>query len=320
MRRFFILLAAALFNAGCFGIYDLGLDMKNVRSQVVVNSIITPDSTVSVSVMRSKSVSDVENSFEKVQGAEVEMYEAGSLIFSGTTDENGIARGNVYPRTGRSYSLVVKADGREMTASTDIPEVSTADFSFRQKDVSFGNRAFLFADISAFHPVVSPGLYITFENEFENGLKRNADKLYANSNYVDHINMEFISSETDYKESNMVFNNGFVRIPASVFASAVPLTVCSETYWITTGFIQGGEEVDLKVSGASLRLITPSTDYDRYCRSVYRQQMVDVSSNPFTPAGEPVYSNVRNGLGIFAGYSQYKASFGIRIPEDDNGF
>ena len=111
------MLAAALFNAGCFGIYDLGLDMKNVRSQVVVNSIITPDSTVSVSVMRSKSVSDVENSFEKVQGAEVEMYEAGSLIFSGTTDENGIARGNVYPRTGRSYSLVVKADGREMTAS-----------------------------------------------------------------------------------------------------------------------------------------------------------------------------------------------------------
>lgn len=328
MNKFLLLCIVALCSAGCFGVYDMGLDLKNVRPQIVVNSIITPDSLVKVSVMKSKSVADLENAFEAVEGAGVEIFENGSLIFSGVTGKNGIAKGDVRPKAGCSYSLLVRTEGKELSATTDIPEISAADFSFRQKDAAFGVRAFLFADISSLRPSDCSGLYIVFENEYENGLRNDADRLFSNSNYVDHINMEFVSVENDYKESNMAFNSGFVRIPASVFGSVAPLSVCSETYWLRTGFypVSGKydeygypvyEEVELKISEVYFRLISPSTDYDRYCRSVYRQQMLDTSSDPFVPAGEPIYSNIKNGTGIFAGYSQYKTAFGVKIPEND---
>lgn len=309
------------------------LDLSNAKPEVVVNSIITPDSAVVVSVGWSKSVADT-GMFKKIEGAQVELSEDGIVVFSGTTDQRGVARSTYHPQAGRAYQLRVVTSGRELTASTSIPENSTLQFIRRQKDHTNSNsswyRFFVLADISSITPQPDcRSLYLTISSAYDNGMSMNSKGLFTNSMYVDQMNGIFETNDNNLTESNRTYQYGFVRIPKRSFGDIAPLTIASEArpedsyaYYKGDGSLNEHgypmvEYIDLVLSGMYLDLITPSDDYDLFCRSVCKQILLDVTSFPFVPGGEPIYSNVKNGMGLFAGYNSNKYDLGIEIPQDE---
>jgi hypothetical protein len=55
-----------------------------------------------------------------------------------------------------------------------------------------------------------------------------------------------------------------------------------------------------------VNVITASIEYDQYCKSFYEQHNASIMNGDLASVFQPknVYSNVENGLGIFAGINE----------------
>ncbi|RHM86284.1 DUF4249 family protein [Bacteroides caccae] len=73
------------------------------------------------------------------------------------------------------------------------------------------------------------------------------------------------------------------------------------------------------MTGIEIDIINASNEYDQYCRTYYQALSIpssgDLSGMFFQPS--TVYSNVNNGLGIFAGRSVTKYLFSITNQSDN---
>jgi hypothetical protein len=331
-RLVVIILVAASFTC-CTGSYDLGLDLDNAKPQVVVNSIITPDSTINVQVVWSKSIVSFEP-FKPIEGAKITIAEDDQIVFSGVTNSRGLAGSSYYPKAGKKYYLRVLVEGKELTASTSIPENSEIKFTVRQKDKTnespSNNFLYMFADISSIQPEADiRSLYITFLKVFEEGQQWNTAEQYTNSPFVDQINLEFGDESVGIKESNRTYISEFLRIPASYFDVIAPVTISTEAYWRETKYYpkEDGSKDDFgypifesesfNLKEMHLNLWTPSDEFDQFSRSVYQQVILEISSTPFNEGTTRLYSNINNGLGIFAGFNVRKYNLNVQIPSTD---
>ena len=79
------------------------------------------------------------------------------------------------------------------------------------------------------------------------------------------------------------------------------------------------QKVSEKMTGIEIDIINASNEYDQYCRTYYQALSIpssgDLSGMFFQPS--TVYSNVNNGLGIFAGRSVTKYLFSITNQSDN---
>ena len=114
---------------------------------------------------------------------------------------------------------------------------------------------------------------------------------YTTSAFVDQINGSNDASEANDKGSTVNFEQ-FLRIPYENCEAVVPLR-----------FSVFGAEDEKHI----FQVITASDTYDRYMKSRYKQELNTEwggEENPFVEQ-ITVYTNISNGLGIFAGYNYY---------------
>ncbi len=76
----------------------------------------------------------------------------------------------------------------------------------------------------------------------------------------------------------------------------------------------GHPQRNLLQTGIKVKVMTASPEYDQFCKSLYEQKSMivyegDISSIFFQP--KTVYSNIENGLGIFAGVSEMNYVFDL---------
>ncbi len=109
---------------------ELVYDIEDFDSYVVVNSIISTDSTYVVNLTYSKSIFD-QGDFKPVEDA---------VIFIAVKDEdnirrqeftlnhqgNGLYTRNTNPSEGKTYELLIEVNGEELTAQTYVPKVIEA--------------------------------------------------------------------------------------------------------------------------------------------------------------------------------------------------
>lgn len=115
---------------------------------------------------------------------------------------------------------------------------------------------------------------------------------------MDQVNGANDAYEADEKGSTIVFEK-FLRIPCENSEQVLPLR-----------FSVWGSTDEWTRFRHTFRVITPSSAYDRYMRSRYKQQLNSewgAEENPFIEQ-ITVYSNISNGLGIFAGYNYTQTS------------
>jgi sRNA-binding regulator protein Hfq len=75
---------------------------------------------------------------------------------------------------------------------------------------------------------------------------------------------------------------------------------------------------DADMNGVQIKVTTAGREYDQYCRTLYQQKSMiiyddDISAIVYQPIS--VYSNIKNGLGIFAGINEVNFYFDITANE-----
>ena len=308
---------------GCSGIYDFGSDIDKVfESKVVVNSLICPDSTIRVSIYRTKPVGSQE-AFNPVD-ADMELFEDNLLVFSGQS-VNGVVSTDIYPIECKEYRIELIVDGeKEISATTSIPQKSDMTFVHRTKFIKDRQLGYVLADVSAISiPDNIRAVWISGFYRMSDGLTYEpvwSNDLFSVSPYIDRINLASDPMDVPLRESNWIYEGNFIRITKANTPLITPFTfsygVFLKTYIYPENIEYASEPEEYFLENIIIRLISPSEEYDRYTRTAYKQDNL-IYGSPFGSDPVHVYSNINNGIGIFAGYNINNITIRVDNPHDD---
>lgn len=269
---------------------DYDFNGKAGKPQVVVNALISPQEPFSLQLNWSKPYS-AEGKFTPVAEAGFKLYENGASVAHGTSGKDGSATTSFVATAGRRYRLeVIVPDYGELSAETLVPEEPIVAIDFVWQKGWYRHFALKTLTISS----GAKALWIRGTHKERNSYtgKDRIEQIgsyYTTSTFVDQVNGANDTHEADEKGSTVNFEH-FLRIPGENSQLVVPLH-----------FSVYGAPEDLH----TFQFITASDSYDRYARSRYKQYLNSewgAEGNPFIEQ-ITVYSNISNGLGIFAGYN-----------------
>lgn len=147
---------------------------------------------------------------------------------------------------------------------------------------------------------------------FGDGIRLRNNNYYLNNVYCDQYNTTQDSYDMALKGSEIVHDVN-VRIPYKNLQLSYPFTFSSQSdirrsVQTVIGEDEWGRPIhetkSYNCEYIYIMLIYPSDDYDKYEKSAYLQHNIVSGDIPIFNEPVPVHSNVENGLGIFAGYSQ----------------
>lgn len=278
------------------------IDLPPHESKVVINSLFTDGNRFRVHL--SKTMSAFEYSTPTIENGLVRLFcndeEIETLIFN-----NGYYYSNINAEQGEKYSLVVSVPEMDSVSSEDIIPEKTLMESYVHRD------SIMMDDLN--YPVMQFELGFTDKPGPDYYELSIIAEYYVDGNfYRNPVGFEYNSDPIlvstgllDYHPESLVFTDElFDGKQTSVKAN----------YWIQTGelpLVGGGPEYSYRLY-VSFRSISES--YYNFIRKqvIYRYNL---ESNIFTGLPDPVqlYSNIKGGYGIFAGYSSDNKTINVVI-------
>lgn len=275
---------------------DYDVELKELpRKMLAVNSLLCPQQPMKVYLYASRQT-DKKYSFQGVKGAYVTLAGGGEVLFEGICEDTVLVL-NHYPKAETAYRINVHVEGYEdVSAETTVPRAMTCDATARET-----NRAHTdFFRLSGFsaHDGIS-ALWVK-----ERKLDANGEMTYYNQYatlcpYLDKVNCEGNGSEASGNaEVGVDAYVGFMRVKPKSVPLLTEMSVLSQEVNSSgnSSFIE-----------RSVVLITASYEYDLYNKTLYKQTSSVVHEEGFYAfAYQPihVFTNIKNGCGIFAGYNQ----------------
>jgi len=290
MTRHRLLLSAAFLVFGlasCEKIIDISIPDK--ERKIVVNGLVTPDQKIRVNLSQSLSVLDKDSTI-MISGGDLNLYSGTNLIGKFLQDSAGFYSLPGFQATvGNSYRLTASYGAlKPIEATATLPPVvpiisvdtttSYGPYGPQELQISV-----TFKDPAGVHNVYSLSADMTY-NEFDYYTMTNTGKKVTEWAFFSGNTDQFVKDETTNFNGRLYFDdllfdglNKTVTFGASIYSSWA-----SDTIWL-----------DVK-----LEQLDPS--YYRYILSYYSYQQAH--GNPFS---EPVqvYTNVKDGYGIFSGSS-----------------
>lgn len=305
MKRIY-LLSIVLFLVSCST--KIELNIPESEPKIVVNGLITNDTTITVNI--SKTFATLTGELEFVDNAQISLWEDDIFIENLQYSENGNYTSQIIVQTGKEYKITVNVPEFEtISASTQIPEpVAITDgtiyidayFDQNQK-VQASEILLSFNDpqeeINYYLTTFYAASYIEIWDSITNTVIL-TDSVYSYYGiYYLNSNEQVILNEDDIK-----YYEGAGKIRSLVFSDELLSTENTLSFFAEIPYIYNGNQF------AILRSI--SYDYYMYHKSRIRQRFSQgmgsldatnmfLSSNP-----NDLYSNITNGIGIFAGYSE----------------
>ena len=328
MKRsiFIILLLATIFSCT----KTLDFDEGNNETQLVLNSIIWPDSVFSASIAKSTSILKGHQISQATDGS-LDLYEDGTLLTHITSPTGQFYASGIKPKTGKNYRIVVNSNGKQVEAETTIPnqaEVISIDTSSVKDE--YGYRRINYK-VRIKDPVGDDfyRIVITKENLYAS--------LYQNSIWKYSLNKGMESITTTDPVFNSLYNN--------IGSNAIDIGPSNHYYIFPDDYFKGKDysvQFQLASWGSSYQGYGFKHIYDRTTVHVQRlsKELYNYlkyltlhnhyRDNPFSEP-VPVYSNVKNGTGIFAGFNDNEVSHfekvyipfsmdTIKIEEQPNGY
>lgn len=319
MKRytFIILLIATFFSCT----KTLDFDEANTETQLVLNSIIWPDSVFAASISSSTSIL-MDKQVGQITGGTLDLYENGILLTQITSPTGQFYAPGIKPKSGKSYRIVVNSNGKQIEAETTIPdraEVISIDTSSVKDE--YGYRRINYK-VKIKDPVGDDYYRIVVMNEqlmqmkaadAKNGVKYyfyktqywiNSDDPVFNSVYnnmgEDIIDM---GPENDYN----IFPDDYFK--GKEYSVQFQMLTNGYGYYSYGGNGYGGYDpyspYNKIFERQTIHIQKLSKDLYNYLK--YLKLYNHYHDNPFS---EPVavYSNVKNGTGIFAGFNDNSIS------------
>ncbi|MFA5326372.1 MAG: DUF4249 domain-containing protein [Prolixibacteraceae bacterium] len=289
----------------------LDFDDSGLANQVVVNSIISPDSYFTSYITKSSSILEDRQNNPAADGS-MDLYEDGNLIRQFPTQSGGFSDTNIFPEAGKTYRMVVTSNGKTLEAETKIPnqaEVISVDTSTVKNEFGqWTNYKVNIKDPSGedYYRLVLMSESLSFYTSKDS---LGNDKRY----YMANIYQSLFNSDDPVFKS--LYNN---------FGQDVIDAGPNNDYAIFTDDYFQGKEYSLQFNvyygggyGYSDAGNPKLSSGVIYVRSIIHVQKLSKElfkylkylnlydfyhDNPFSEP-VPVYSNVQNGIGIFAGFN-----------------
>lgn len=288
-----------LFIASCTVEYDMKPTNITEPDRIVVNSYLNPLKPVRVYFYTTQKT-DSGYIFLTASGLHVRLTEDGTTLFEGICSDTVLLL-NHHPKAHSTYRIEASLENYEsISAETTIPD--TISCRARAEERGYNSMIFYLSDFKGRYQEDRSSLYIaSYSIEESDTLYQSAD-LYANNYFIDNINRQDGMDVEDEEVGSSYYEN-FIRIKNR----NIPLI----DSLVFLAFMRGGYYT---LRYGQVNIITASPEYDQYYRTFYEQMAKIVYEDDLsTIAYQPiqVYSNIHNGLGIFAGMNESNYYFEI---------
>ncbi len=281
---------------------EIDLAIPKAAQKTVVNAFFSPASEFQVSLSRSQDILALDKG-ESIPNAIVLLYQDNKIL--DTLDLVGeVYQSSIIPRPGENYGLqVLVPDSEPLTSNDYLPPEPRLLGSTLLESVTTDREGDVFSQAS-----------ITFYDDPD---ESNFYELLMFLRYKDEQLMDFLE-EIGEKDKIAVNYNGQTNDPVLLNEGQLDLSFRSlvfsdalfngQTYTMKVQFsrsIKLPETYDLNSYDIIIFLRAVTPDYYTYQKTLAAHQSSQVS-DLFEGAGIPVpmFTNITNGLGIFAGYNQ----------------
>ncbi len=278
-------------------IKEIPLDETILNPKLVVNSIICPDSLIRVQVSKTVAITDSGNRI--IENANVMLYKEGAFVSTLANIGNGIYVYGTYPEKGKLYEIKVNAPGFfSVSANEIIPEkTNIISCSFK-------------GPIATINPTWGDEMGVVNILFKDNALIKNYYELIFY--WEKNSKFEYIPTNNISLDIPVLKNEGDIEYePTSIFFSDELFNGMEFSLNINIYMPFGLDTNQIMAAPGKLFVNLRSTSYNYYkyrklwTRHRYNQnQGIEYYQDIFR--GEPInmFTNVVNGNGIFAGYSQ----------------
>lgn len=272
---------------------EIEFDAQDIAPRIVVNSLFTNDSLWTANISRSVGVLET-TSYTSINNADISIFNGNGVLVTTLADQgDGLYTSptGATPVADELYTIEVNASGYTPVSATNrIPTAVQINSIDTVSSTNSNGENILETTINFQDPPANENYYMvevlvkgTWIDEFEGDTIEFREPLRISCN---DINVETINR----------FNSGGFE-NTYLYLMLKDENFDGEDYALTFSVINYAELKDLELFG-EIRLVNTSAAYFNYLKSFNMYQ--SASGNPFaTPV--QVYSNVENGMGIFAG-------------------
>jgi len=296
---------------------ELDMPFPRGKEQLVLNSILHPDSTIKVSLTKTLPLGTTGSDFPVVDNAEIRLYEEDVLIGQ-PAFQDSIYVLDYLPKESKKYSIEIVVPGFEILKAHDtMPKDVAASVCIAPDDRYVFNNASIYITIeNLWTDVNSYWLYTTrYKTRYKEGCFDPFDescyvRYYGSDAYYNSFSSvpDRFNAYIDNVAGGVTSYSYFVRVEESgIDGEAIIFEIASS--------ISNNSTLSPDVLPRKLHIMSASQHYDRYLKSSVMHLMSrgnyadeDFEINPFAEIIQS-YSNVENGTGIFAAYNS--VSFAI---------
>jgi hypothetical protein len=275
VTRILILLLVVMATGSCELAVDVDVPFEGKK--LTINSFFLSDSVFSATVLRNKSVLD-DAPHERVNDATVVLSDESGPIDTLKHSLNGNYRSTLKPVLGKRYTIAAHHPYHETaTGSSSIPPASEILNASYQEVIRDGRRI---------------NFTVTFKNDptqtryYEVLAMGNWDEVDPQTKTIKRYYTPLPLASDDPVLENASFGSGTRFLISNVYYSEPEITLS----FYTNGY--------LDAAGASAIVRSVTEDYYRYTTTA--QLQFENAGNPFAQPVS-VYTNIKNGFGIFAG-------------------
>jgi hypothetical protein len=310
---------------------ELDLPYPQAEDQIVLNGILHPDSLIKLSVTKTSPVSSFGESYPIVENANVRLYEDDKLL--GELDfQDSLYALDYYPKAGHEYSVEVAVPDYPLVRASDvIPAPPTVEICYREDTENRYHFANGNLNINIHDPDQKSNYYWLY---LVNTYYRIRECEIIKGTYIcNDINPPIITKEKlNYYHSYSSIPDRFNAFVDNTSGGATQyeyyirvddIANNSEQIYFDIalpsydGLISGENENEQFRTESSFYVVSSSQAYDRYLKSsiIYSLNKEysndeDMGFKPFVESSQ-IYSNVKNGTGIFAAYNS------VSIPVEE---
>lgn len=288
-----LLLLTAILMGSC--LKEVGMDVELTPQLLVVNCFFTNNEPFTVNVSRLAPYPDLSD--RNITNARVKIFTDG--IYSGTlkyVEKGNYSLPSLLPEPGKVYQITVEADGYPVASAKDsLPPVVPVD------SVIFTPHAGKYDDGISYHQ---------YTIRFRDLPGKNYYSIHILGGYYNEGQLRFRSREI-FSGDPVIAAEGITSENFNTWFAFSDTLFSNQNYSlkINMGDYYSG------IGKAQVLLISGSSYYYQYLKRLSRHDSYSWQDlfKPYNPV--PLYSNIVNGLGIFAGF-QCKP-YDLDLPETE---
>jgi hypothetical protein len=315
-KSFISLILLAFLLTACVKDIDLPI---NFKKQIVVVGILNPDSLISLRLSYSLPPNDT-NKYTTIDKADVFFFENGQPIGQLAAAQNGLYTLKRRPTIGKEYAVKIKAVGfDEVYAADTLPPRPSLQLYKYTATGNYNNNPNMELRIMNVKAIQKSSIWfnVYVKNESRQILQTGTSLPGEEYKYIKiHYGLTslYILSNSQYLDR---FNSIFDGLSGK-YAFGDPARIDTDLIKLDPKpiieFTFVNQILPKYQNTAFMYAFTASETYNRYLKSAinaYQNRLLDSYGDLNNPFAEPtpVYSNVKNGLGIWAGYSGVKLNF-----------